>query len=169
MAGPGHDDRLGRRVARLLLVLAVTWALALPLAARVRPASARWARTLASTVYLAGAVVCHQQPDRSFATDGRPWPVCARCTGLYAGAGLGALLLLWPGRAGRRTPSRFVTRAILAAAALPLAGTWAAERAGLVAFSANARAVTGVVLGCAVSAGLASIARAPAGRAKDLR
>lgn len=42
-------------------------------------------------VYRFASYVCHQQPDRSFHWDGAPWPVCARCLGLYAAAPLGAL------------------------------------------------------------------------------
>ncbi len=48
--------------------------------------------TLASAgAYLLGGVVCHQLPDRSFHPAGVQMPVCARCAGLYFGAGLGVL------------------------------------------------------------------------------
>lgn len=30
-------------------------------------------------------VACHRRPDRSFSWRGRPFPVCARCTGIAAG------------------------------------------------------------------------------------
>ncbi|RYY64045.1 MAG: DUF2085 domain-containing protein [Chitinophagaceae bacterium] len=30
-------------------------------------------------------VSCHHRPDRSFYWKGKPFPVCARCTGLYPG------------------------------------------------------------------------------------
>lgn len=36
--------------------------------------------------------VCHQSPERSFRFSGQPWAVCARCSGIYAGLGLGALM-----------------------------------------------------------------------------
>ncbi len=40
---------------------------------------------------------CHRRPDRSFFWKGRPFPVCARCTGLYVGYGIGLLLSFWLG------------------------------------------------------------------------
>ena len=45
----------------------------------------------AAGTYLLGGVVCHQRPDRSFHPGGVKMPVCARCAGLYLGAGLGVL------------------------------------------------------------------------------
>jgi len=57
----------------------------------------------AGVVYLAGRVVCHQRPERSFVAAGHPLPVCARCTGVYAAAPLACLLaLLVPGGRARR-------------------------------------------------------------------
>jgi len=40
----------------------------------------------AAVVYLAGGRICHQRPERSFATRDVQWPVCARCSGLYLAA-----------------------------------------------------------------------------------
>jgi uncharacterized membrane protein len=45
---------------------------------------------IGALIYLAGSVVCHQLPERSFFLDGQQFPVCARCTGLYA-SGLAGL------------------------------------------------------------------------------
>ena len=45
-----------------------------------------------SGVYIAGALICHQRPERSFHVWGVQWPVCARCLGLYAGAAIGAVM-----------------------------------------------------------------------------
>ncbi len=44
---------------------------------------------------------CHREAARSFALFGRIMPVCSRCFGIYAGLGLGALVLrpkldVWP-------------------------------------------------------------------------
>lgn len=39
---------------------------------------------------------CHQLPERSFHWKGRQLPVCARCTGVFAGQVLGLLTLLHP-------------------------------------------------------------------------
>jgi len=41
-------------------------------------------------VYAAASLVCHQRPERSFATAGVQWPVCGRCSGLYLAAPIGA-------------------------------------------------------------------------------
>ena len=50
-----------------------------------RPAGSAW-HPLGLVVYGFGQVVCHQRVDRSFLLGGVPLPVCARCTGIYAGA-----------------------------------------------------------------------------------
>ena len=38
---------------------------------------------------LVGLAICHQIPERSFDIAGRPFPLCARCTGTFLGALLG--------------------------------------------------------------------------------
>lgn len=38
---------------------------------------------------------CHRKPERSFFLDNRQFNVCARCTGIVAGVGLGLLLIGW--------------------------------------------------------------------------
>ena len=50
-----------------------------------------WAAA-AQVVYLGFHAVCHQIPERSFYVGEFPLAVCARCTGLYAGAAAGVLL-----------------------------------------------------------------------------
>ena len=59
---------------------------------------------MAAAVYGMGAVICHQQPERSFVLSGAQWPVCARCTGIYMGAALAVLGLVAAGQ-----PSRFAS------------------------------------------------------------
>ena len=49
-----------------------------------------------------GAAICHRITSRSFVINGRPLPLCARCTGIYLGVALSFGLLLLAGR-GRRT------------------------------------------------------------------
>lgn len=39
-----------------------------------------------------GLLGCHQRPDRSFFVRGRQLPLCARCTGVFAGYLLGGAL-----------------------------------------------------------------------------
>jgi uncharacterized membrane protein len=53
-----------------------------------------------------GYAICHQIPERSFILNGRPLPLCARCTGTFIGAllGLVAMSLRRP-RASRLPPT----------------------------------------------------------------
>src|SRR5262249_33648512 len=81
-------------VWRLLFALAsVAWTVALPLAtwsaAHVAPTPS--VSALVGAVYGLGTVVCHQLTSRSFHLWGMQMPVCARCTGIYAGSTLGAI------------------------------------------------------------------------------
>ena len=66
----------------------------LPLAslAASGPAEASPRHLLAAIPYAIGAVICHQQPARSFHLWSRQLPVCARCTGIYLGAAMAALV-----------------------------------------------------------------------------
>ena len=41
-------------------------------------------------VYGIGSLICHQLPERSYHLWAAQMPVCARCTGIYFGAVLGA-------------------------------------------------------------------------------
>jgi uncharacterized membrane protein len=84
--------------------LSLFWAAALPAAAWAGQWPAGSAPRITSVlVYLAGAVVCHQRPDRSFHLGAAALPVCARCTGIYVAAALTALAALWPGDRTMRT------------------------------------------------------------------
>jgi uncharacterized membrane protein len=51
-----------------------------------------------------GYAICHRIEDRSFSIDGRQFPLCARCTGMYLGALLGMVYLKARGKIGG-TPS----------------------------------------------------------------
>lgn len=82
-------------------------------------------------------------------------PVCARCTGIYLGAGLTALVALARfGTLGRRLeaarPTARQNRALLAAAALPSAVTLLFEWTTGVTPSNLIRAAAGLSLGAAV-------------------
>jgi len=72
---------------------ALTWAVLLGLApflaSRAHASAAGTALVVA--VYAAGSLVCHQLPARSFHLLTAQMPVCARCTGIYAGAALTVL------------------------------------------------------------------------------
>jgi hypothetical protein len=39
-------------------------------------------------------MICHQRPERSFQLFAVPMPVCARCTGIYVGAALMAIVVV---------------------------------------------------------------------------
>ena len=82
---------------------------------------------VASTVYVAGALICHQRPERSFHVWGAQWPVCARCLGLYAGAAIGAVIAAWAPSSSIESRAVSAARTILAIAILPTVVTLAYE------------------------------------------
>ena len=94
-----------------------------------------------------GAFICHQRPERSFFFHGQQLPVCARCTGLYAGAALAAPIALVSAVAMTRSRAR----RILLIAALPTAITWTLEFAALMPFSNGARFIAALPLGFATA------------------
>lgn len=75
----------------------------LPLAAYLagRPHASPIVYSFAAAVYGIGSIVCHQRPERSFHLFAVQMPVCARCTGIYAGAAVAALVLFGPARRPR--------------------------------------------------------------------
>jgi uncharacterized membrane protein len=128
---------------------------------------------LVGGVYAIGRVVCHQLPERSFYLWAAQLPVCARCTGIYAGAAFASLLSYArmprltafaraaPSLADAREQSRErrwkadatnVARSMLVIAALPTIATLAYEWTTGVTPSNTIRALTGVPLGAAVAA-----------------
>jgi len=87
------------------------------------------------------ALVCHQQPERSFLLFGGSVAVCARCLGIYLGAAAGLLPLV---------PRAIALRWLIAAVALNLAD-WAAELTGLHGNWMFARFALGIALGAAAA------------------
>jgi hypothetical protein len=146
---------MARGAAAALITLALLTAVALPLAACAgdRPRVFAYARLAA---YGLGSLVCHQKPDRSFVSCARQWPVCARCTGLYLGAALGALAGL--GGVGRGASWRRWRRGVLVAA-LPTAVLWSVEMAGWWDPGSPMRAAVSALLGTTGGAWLAAVAR----------
>jgi uncharacterized membrane protein len=71
----------------------VAWAIAVPLAplAASRPHPNVVAFGFVYSAYAIGSIICHQISARSFHLWSLPLPVCARCTGIYAGAAITAL------------------------------------------------------------------------------
>jgi uncharacterized membrane protein len=82
---------------RLSLVVVALAISIIILAIQLPPAS------LLGKADVVGYAICHRIPERSFSFDGRPLPLCARCTGTFLGAvlGLTAMLLYGRGRASR--------------------------------------------------------------------
>ncbi|MGH8188115.1 MAG: DUF2085 domain-containing protein, partial [Steroidobacteraceae bacterium] len=78
-----------RAVRPLLILLSVTWLVLLVGAPQMRLGVA-----LSGITYAFGSVICHQRPERSFRIGLATLPVCARCTGLYAGAAVAALIMM---------------------------------------------------------------------------
>lgn len=140
---------LGPRFALVLTLAGLLWVgfvwTAPSLAASPTPAVV----ATAGAAYVVGALVCHQQPARSFHPGGVRAPVCARCAGLYSGLAAG-LLAWWGGR--RRSWARaFSGRPALwlVVAAAPTAVTWAAAVTGVWDADNVTRAVAAGPLGLA--------------------
>jgi uncharacterized membrane protein len=112
---------------------------------------------LALMAYTVGAVVCHQIPDRSFHIGVAQFAVCARCTGIYAGAAASFMwqaLVAGPEPGDRTAPHRddvAAARLWLLGGALPTVVTVLLEQAGLWQGSNVLRAVAGAPLGVVVA------------------
>lgn len=138
-----------RAIVGVCAAAAVTWALLLPVAAYAAGTGSPGARLVAVGVYGAGSAVCHQRPERSFVSWGAAWPVCARCTGIYAGAAIAAAA--WIGAARRRRAmSAARARVWLVAAVLPSLVTLVAEWSTGQMPSHAIRAAAGLPMGAAV-------------------
>lgn len=128
-----------------LIVVALLWPAVLG-AAAIDRADGRIS-SAGTLVYLAASRICHQQAHRSFLLRGQPWPVCARCSGLYAAAPLGALAAAsW----ARRRSRRWVV-AGLVVAAIPTGLSWGAEVVLGIPVTNVGRAVAALPLGAAVA------------------
>lgn len=154
----------------ILSAAAVLWAASLPLAvyAADRADAARpTANLFALAVYQLGSIVCHQRAERSFHLASFPLPVCARCTGVYAGAAVASVATtLWLHASARRTAaaghqasratraaafSARDARIVLLAAALPAFATLLYEWTTGDPPSNELRALTGLSLGAGVA------------------
>jgi uncharacterized membrane protein len=155
---------LGRTSRRVLLALlpagAALWLSALVLAPWIVTHESAHDRVvrLAATIYVAGGLICHQRPSRSFHLWDARLPVCARCCGLYLGACGGLLVaLLWrrPTHRGAGFDEGLLRRWrwLILGAAAPTAIIWLLEHAGILpAITTNAtRALSGLPLGGAVA------------------
>jgi uncharacterized membrane protein len=131
-------------MAKWLAVASLVWPTMLGLATAERITFRAGPVTGAAVVYAMASRVCHQKPERSFHTAGVAWPVCARCSGLYAAAPLGAFAaLLMRRRAWAR--SRMLTW--LGVACAPSLITFAAEFPGLITTTNMVRFVAALPAG----------------------
>lgn len=144
----------------------VAWAAALPAAAWGAGGQSDVAlRAATALVHAAGAVVCHQRPDRSFHLWNAPLPVCARCTGIYLAAAVVAIAVALLRRhrrfeslthraataSGRAFDAPDRTRWLAVAAVVPTVLTLVWEWTFGVPTSNAVRAVAGLPIGAAVS------------------
>ena len=97
------------------------------------------------------ALVCHQQPERSFFLFGGSVAVCARCVGIYLGAAVGLLVCV----------PRRVAMQLLMVTVTVNAIDWCAELAGLHGNWMLARFALGVALGTAAAMVVASALERP--------
>jgi uncharacterized membrane protein len=118
----------GMTAARLraaFVAASATWTFALVLAPLLatRAHASAFGTAVVVAAYAVGSLVCHQLPARSFHLWGAQMPVCARCTGIYVGAAMVAVVeaarAFRPG--DRRVGVRLALRpaAMLAVAAVP--------------------------------------------------
>ena len=121
-------------------------------------------------VYAIGSDVCHQRPERSFHLLGVQLPVCARCTGIYAGAALASIVAMaFTPYAGRIFSPRSARTALIVSA-LPTMVTLAYEWTTGDTPGNWARAASGVPLGaCVAWIVLALVGTDTAGRAASRR
>ena len=110
----------------------------------------------AGVLYAAGALICHQLPDRSFHVQAIQLPVCARCFGLYGGAAVGSAVgaagfaRRW--LAGRPLPwTRSLKWAGTGVAAIPTLATFALEWGFGWPIPNAVRAIAALPLGFAVA------------------
>ncbi|HKH70176.1 MAG TPA: DUF2085 domain-containing protein [Vicinamibacterales bacterium] len=131
-------------LAPALALAALAW-LALIIITPLAPSS------IATLMYAAGAVICHQLPERSFHLAGFQLPVCARCLGIYAGATAAASIhvlgVFVTDSARWRLLSPATARRVFLLSALPTLVTVALERTDVWGGSNIVRATAGVVLG----------------------
>lgn len=110
---------------------------------------------LALLAYAVGGLVCHQIPVRSFHIGEAQLAVCARCSGIYAGAAAAFVWQLLALRAGARSGPRGAAsqpaRVLLAVGVAPTVLTVALELTGVWAASNLTRAIAGVAFGAAAA------------------
>ena len=137
-------EQLSRRLYWLIAVVALLW-LGLLLLAPWLMATQRVLPAL--VLYRVFALVCHQQPERSFNWLSFPLLVCMRCTGIYFGFAVG----WWLSVGLPAMPRRW-----LFAAFVPMVFDWTLGVTGIEANTPMSRTLTGALAGSAVAWWLSS-------------
>lgn len=132
----------GRTRQRILLVAAAVWFGALVSAPLLTGEDPR--DGVAAILHHGFSRICHQLETRSFFIGGHPLPVCARCTGIYAGF-LSGSLLAFAGGFSVRVPGA----ALWAVASLPMAADVLLGVSGVWEGTLFSHAGTGSVFGAA--------------------
>ncbi len=145
-------------VRRAYLAASLAWIAILPLAtyAASRAHASAFVHAFAFVAYSIGSLVCHQRPERSFHLWAVRLPVCARCTGIYVGAGLSVMAIpvvqaFRPAAAALKGWTTDDPRVVALVAALPTAGTLVYEWTTADMPSNWMRFAAGLPLGAAVS------------------
>jgi hypothetical protein len=158
----GPRARLRQPVVGACLAAGLLWAGAIaatPYLVSHGPAGPIVGRT-AGLVYVAGRLICHQRPERSYHPWGVQAPVCARCEGIYLALPFGDVMF-WgaarraaasrPGGAGG-TLSRAAWRRLVLLAGVPTLATLVWEWTTGDMTPGLVRAAAGVALGAPIAA-----------------
>jgi uncharacterized membrane protein len=144
LTSPGYSEQKVRApwiawsIVTAIAVFLVATIVGAPLAqANAHPA-------LASAIYKVFSFVCHQIPDRSFHLAGHQFAVCSRCTGLYTGFAVAALVYPLARSLTRTDAPR---RRWLILAAVPLLIDFSLTYFGLWSNTHLTRFLTGALLG----------------------
>lgn len=117
-------------------------------------------------IFAAGALICHQRPERSFFLDVHQFPVCARCTGLYLSGAVGIVGWIALKRVRRGSSLPFdpgLAKRLVLLSAIPTAVSLATGALGVWDGSNVARAMLAIPFGASAGAVVAAVAT------KDLR
>jgi len=87
------------------------------------------------------SVVCHQNPERTIIIDGHSMLVCARCSGIYAGALISSFSTLLYGKIYIKSNK------LLYILSLPILIDWLLVLLGIKAYSRTAAVITGFLFG----------------------
>jgi uncharacterized membrane protein len=110
---------------------------------------------VAAGIYMTGALICHQIPERSFHIGAAQLPVCARCIGIYTGVAIATWYAVYRAAATWKYVSPAV---VLSIGAAPVAMTVLFEWAALWQPSNAVRGLSGLTFGVAVGLILADAA-----------